>query len=195
MTTKKETVFLSFDIEADGPSPVTNSMLSLGACLIREDKSVLREWEWKFKPLEGHVQDEDTMDFWSRNKEAYEYSTNDQKDPMEIFSKWKSEILELKLAYDIMPIAWPSAYDWQWVNGYFSLLKTDNPLGYSTFCISTFIKSINPSKSLKFDKDFDASFNDVDYPHTHKPLDDALEQGMKFINAYQWNKDQLKQSK
>lgn len=186
MTNKKELVYLSFDIEADGPSPISNSMLSLGATLLKRDKTILKKWEWNFKPLDGHVTDEDTMDFWSRNKEAYEYCTTNQQDPMEVFAKWKSEILELQLTYDILPIAYPAAYDWQWINGYFSLLKTENPLGYTAFCISTFIKCINPKKTLTYDGEFSSSFNDKNYPHTHKALDDAIEQGMKFLNAYKW---------
>ncbi len=183
---KKEETILTIDMEADGPSPYENSMMSLGAALLTMDKKIIGKWEWKFFPLEGKRQDETTMEFWAKNPEAYQYSTSDQVDAFGVFRDWSVVLEGLKESYDITTVAWPAAYDWQWPNYYFPASGVKNPLGFSAFCISTFIKTINPSKTLKFDAKFDASFNDPEYKHTHKPLDDALEQGMKYLNAVKW---------
>jgi hypothetical protein len=196
MNNKLEEVYLSFDLEANGPSPYANSMLSLGAALLKEDKTILTTWEWKFTPLPNHVEDEDTMvNFWGKNDEnkaAYRYSTTNQEDPVQVFKTWAAELKQLKKLFIIAPAAHPSAYDWQWINYYFAYAGIPNPLGFTAFCISTFIKSLNPNKSLEWDEDFDNSFNDPNYVHTHRPLDDALEQGMKFLNALHWHRNNKK---
>ena len=195
----KKNAYLSVDIEADGPSPYKNSMLSFGATLLTKDKKILSKWEWNLRPLEGHEADPKTMkEFWQKNaenKQAYKYCTTNPLDPIKVFQKFACILEEWQKEYKIVTVMWPSAYDWQWLNYYFAAAGTDNPLGFSAFCISTFIKSINPSKSIEWDEKFDASFNDPNYPHTHMPLDDALEQGMKFLNALHLHEKQKDEKK
>jgi hypothetical protein len=181
--------FFSFDIEADGPSPCQNSMRSFGAVLLSEQCAVLWRREFNLVPLDGHVQDHRTMtEFWALFPEAWEHCNRNQCDPVKAFTKLATEIETLKEKYDITPVAAPAAYDWQWVNYYFQNASVDNPLGYTAFCISTFLKSINPSKSIKTDSKFEKQFDDEKYPHTHMPLDDAIEEGMRFLKALEWHR-------
>ena len=66
----KKNAYLSVDIEADGPSPYKNSMLSFGVTLLTKDKKILSKWEWNLRPLEGHEADPKTMkEFWQKNAE------------------------------------------------------------------------------------------------------------------------------
>jgi hypothetical protein len=190
MSEEKETIFCSFDVEADGPSPFENSMLSLGIVFFKENKTILGMKEWKLYPLKGHKTESDTMEFWSKFPDAYKHSTSEQVDFVEAFKEFAKEINDYKKKYTIIPVACPAAYDWQWINYYFSASGISNPLGYSAFCISTFLKSINPTKSIMYDEKFNETFKDPNYPHTHKPLEDALEEGMKFLNALKWHKEQ-----
>lgn len=68
---EKENVYFSFDVEADGPSPCRNSMMSLGVALLDENKTILNTWECNFKPLDGHVQDSDTMEWWAKKTKRH----------------------------------------------------------------------------------------------------------------------------
>ena len=108
-------------MEADGPSPCHNSMISLGVCALKKDKQILIKWEWKFYPLQGKVRDTHTMNgFWAKNKEGWDYSNEKQQDALRAFRTWGAELNELKKAYTLLPLASPAAYDWQWINYYFA---------------------------------------------------------------------------
>ena len=86
----KPTLWLSFDIEADGPSPLCNNMLSIGICGLDDNCVSHFEFEANFLPLDGHISDEKTMSyFWSNpeNKNAYDRLQINQKSNFEIMSQ------------------------------------------------------------------------------------------------------------
>lgn len=185
--TTKPLLYLSFDIEADGPAPGINSMLSLAFCgfVLENECTTYRkvfQWESNLKPMNDCMPDPDTMNWWNKdeNKEAFEYVRQNQRDPLEAFQDLHKEILVLQQTYKIIPGAWPAAYDWQWINYYFHRLLKCNPLGFSARCISTLgwheVKNANPG--AKFDW---TSYKDGAV-HTHKAIDDANEQGIIWMN-------------
>ena len=51
------------DIECDGPSPLTNSMLSFATVVVREDGELCGEFEAVLKPRPDKQTDESTMAF------------------------------------------------------------------------------------------------------------------------------------
>jgi hypothetical protein len=58
-------VFAHFDIEADGPSPVQNSMLSLGIVFSNVKGEEIGFFLGDMEPLPGHTSDVYTMtNFW-----------------------------------------------------------------------------------------------------------------------------------
>ena len=62
---EKEKLFLSFDIESDGPTPMTNNLLSIGIIGITMDEKIIFEYEANIEPLVTHVQDNQCMQtFW-----------------------------------------------------------------------------------------------------------------------------------
>lgn len=179
----KEVIILSFDIEADGPAPIVNSMMGFGLCGITMEKKIVFECEKMLKPLDGAVKDKKTMKFWEEEAgEAFEYCTTNQQDPVQVFKDLDSKIIDLKKVYDVIPCALPSSFDWQWINCYFAKFGIENPLGFKAQCMNSYLWSMKKDRNPGT-FDFRQQFEDPNYPHTHKPLDDAKQQGMMFINA------------
>ena len=186
-TEEKQLLYFSFDIEADGPCPGINSMISLAFCgFVLENQNTtykkVFQWQSNLKPMVGCTQNSDTMIWWNKpeNKDAYEFAQQNQRDPLEAITELHQEILKLKETFKIIPGAWPSAYDWQWINYYFHKLIGSNPLGFSAKCISTLgwhiIKNPNPQTEFNWNLYKDGS------KHTHKAIDDAHEQGVIWMN-------------
>ncbi len=185
---KKEFLVLSVDIEATGKAPGISSMLSIGICGLTMNRKIVFEFERNLKPLEGAILDKETMSFWEKeeNNDAWEYCNQNQKDPAEVFKELNEQIIELSKTWELIPAAAPAAYDWQWPNWYFIKFVGSNPLGHKAHCMNSFLwgmkKKMHPSTW-----DFRKQFLDPNYPHTHRALDDAREQGMMFVNAINVN--------
>jgi len=64
-------VYFSRDVEADGPIPGPNSMLSLGCAAFKDDR-LQNTFSVNLEFLDGATPDEHTTEeFWDRNKSAY----------------------------------------------------------------------------------------------------------------------------
>lgn len=184
---QKKTLYLSFDIESDGPVPSLNSMLSFGVYILDIDKNCYLSFEQTLKPLENAQQNKDTMEFWNKNKEAYIYSTTNQQEPQIVFTELSNKIKKLKENYIIVPIAWPACFDWQWFNYYFWKFTGENPLGYSCKCIGSYLWGISQKEYHNVDDTLCKKYEDPKLVSTHKPLDDAKYQGVLFVNALKNN--------
>ena len=64
-------VYVSTDIETDGPSPGHYSMLSLASVAFRLDKSIIGTFERNLELLPGARQCPRTMEFWKTQPEAW----------------------------------------------------------------------------------------------------------------------------
>ena len=61
--------YISVDVEADGPCPGVNSMLQFGAVFYDSEGNVLEEYSANIYPIEGAVEDPDTMAWWQKQEE------------------------------------------------------------------------------------------------------------------------------
>ena len=68
-------IYISVDIETDGPIPGEYSMLSLGAAAFMPDdeSNTVGTFEVNLPRLDGAGQDPDTMKWWDTQKEAWEH--------------------------------------------------------------------------------------------------------------------------
>ena len=191
MSKQKSLLVLSIDIEATGPVPGLYSMISLGVAGFIQtkdnQKKVVYTFEGHMKELEEAKQDPDTMKWWKTQIEAWEYITSNQKSPEIIMQKLENDIQRLKERYDIITIGKPISFDWSFVVWYFHKFCGNCPLGFSARDITSYywgMTTIGPwtprGALLKYE--------DKEYKHTHKALDDALEQGAIFMNMMLSNK-------
>ncbi len=57
-------IYISTDIEADGPIPGQNSMLSFGSAAYTKEKNLISTFEVNLECLEGASVDPDTKKWW-----------------------------------------------------------------------------------------------------------------------------------
>ena len=65
-------IYVSTDVESDGPIPGSNSMLSFGSAAFRADKTLIRTFSANLETLEGAAPDPSTTAWWAQNQEAYQ---------------------------------------------------------------------------------------------------------------------------
>lgn len=183
-----EELYVSIDIEADGKIPARNSMMSFGAAAYTLDKELLTTFSANLKPYPGAIPDVDTMRFWAQNPVAYQASTCDQQDPAQAlkdFDTWLSKLRDMRSGWTYKPVmvAYPGGYDFQWVNWYLNYYVGFNRMGWSVFCLKSYVAAhlkIDYNKSVK--KRMPKYWFDQ-FPHTHIAIDDAIEQGALAINV------------
>ena len=167
------------DIECDGPSPLTNSMLSFATVVVREDGEMCGEFEAVLEPRADKQSDVRTMQFWKTHPEAWSAATSNPEPPSEImnrFAVWV-ESYSGKRSFAARPVA----FDGIWMDHYLREF-TDSYLldvPYWGRCIFTAgALDIGTYISGIFNRtDIDAG--DIprswlgDHEHTHRAIDDA----------------------
>lgn len=177
-------IFVSVDIEADGPIPSEFSMLSVGAAAYDESGKLLGTFERNLETLDGAKQDPDTMAWWKTQPEAWELCRKNlvhPKDGMIAFTEWVEQ-LEKQHGAKAVFLAYPAGFDFTFV--YWYLVKF---VGYSVFSFSSLdIKSyamavlktpFRETTKRNFPKQWKSKRR-----HTHVALDDAVGQGELFFN-------------
>lgn len=190
----KKSIYVSIDIEADGPIPGINSMLNFGAAafdLESEDPlTPIATFETNIEPLPNAVSDPDTMNFWGRNQEAFAYITKDPTPADEAMAKFDAWSRELP-GRPVM-VVFPT-YDFMWLRWYLVRFLGTEKAGLYGFAAVDM-------KSLAW-----GVLNDLDFrgiskrnmskrrrgwfkghpPHDHTGLSDAIGQGMLFVSILQ----------
>ena len=178
-------IYISIDIEADGPIPGEYSMLSLGAAAFdlsaENPRKPIAKFEINLEPLPGAKQDSDTMRFWARNPEAWAYVTKDQvpaKLAMKHFSDWvrrfrKPVLIGYPVTFDFMFVYWC------WVKH----LGPKPPFGFQGLDLKTLaMDRLGITYKAAAKKRFPKHWFNGAPKHTHKALDDAVGQGVLFVN-------------
>lgn len=180
-------VYLSCDIESDGPCPGLNSMLSVGIVAIGK-----RDGEWdssmsfsaNLLPLPDATRNNGTMEFWNRNPEAWKLTTDNQRDPHDVMVNLDSWLGLVKNYFGRKPVGVgaPAAFDFPFIRHYFFRFLGRCPLPHSCIDMKTLASSI---LRLPYEKSGKRSYPKkwfVDmYPHTHVAVEDAKEQAYIFI--------------
>ena len=180
-----EEIYVSTDIEADGPVPGPHSMLSLASVALRADKSVVAEFSVNLAPLPGASPHPRTMLWWESHKEAYEQACKDPEDPataMPRYAKWVRS-----LPGRVVMVGQPAAFDFMWVYWYLQRFTGDSAFGHSALDIKSYAMAMlkRPYRDCVLDALPDGWRDDL--PYTHVALDDAREQGAMFCNMLREN--------
>lgn len=179
-------LYVSIDIEADGPLPGINSMLSLGAAAFYAgSRTPVSTFEINLAPLEGASPDPDTLAWWAKQDPAvWTHATRAPVDPvtaMLSFTSWVNSLVGTPVM-----VTYPT-WDFMWVHYYIVrfLGPRGNPFGLGALDIKSLALGIlTDTASFK-----DASKHKMHPfllegcpPHSHRALDDAIEQGVWFVN-------------
>jgi DNA polymerase III alpha subunit (gram-positive type) len=144
--TVKPNIYLSFDVETDGPTPMINNLLSIGIVGLTLNEEIIYRFEANILPLEYHQQDKKTMDFWLKpqQEQSWNHLLTNQRYYMDVFNQLSDELKELTNTYNIHFIAQPACFDWMFLKCYYEQAKlhSTNPdnfydIGFKCECIST----------------------------------------------------------
>ena len=180
--TRKPEVFVSIDIETDGPAAGLNSMLALGAAAFVNGKEA-GIWYATLVPLPGAHQDSETMDWWKTQPEAWAEVTSEPRLPEVVipdFCIWVN-----RLPGDPIAVAWPATFDFAFVNYYCHRFIGRNPLGFAALDIRSYANGLAgyPSYYGLPEKKIREMAGPVDMAglRPHVAVDDAIEQGRLFM--------------
>ncbi|MBU4484960.1 3'-5' exoribonuclease [bacterium] len=173
-------IYVSTDVEADGPIPGQNSMLSFGSAAYHEDKTLIGTFSVNLETLPDARQDPKTMEWWKRQPEAWEICRKNLVSPekgMADYLKWLK-----KLPGKPVFVGYPASYDFMFVYWYLIRFTDESPFSHSALDIKTLAfallqKGYRKSTKKNMPKEW---FDNL--PHTHTALDDAIEQGALFCN-------------
>ncbi len=173
-------IYISTDIEADGPIPGPYSMISFASAAFLEDKTLIDTFSVNLETLEGASSHPDTMKWWADHQDVWEINRQNQKNPQTAMNEYV-EWLEALPGRPVF-VGYPAAYDFMFVYWYLIRFVGRSPFSFSALDIKTMSmvmlgRDFRRSGKGKMPKRW---FDDL--PHTHKAVDDAVEQGALFCN-------------
>ena len=173
-------IYVSTDVEADGPIPGPHSMLSFASAAFLADKTLVGTFEANLTLLPDATGDPRTMAWWETQPEAWAACRKDPRDPQEAMPQY---VRWLKgLPGRPVFVGYPAAYDFLFVYWYLIRFAGESPFSHSALDIKTYAMAVlgrDYRDSVK--RNMPRSWFD-DLPHTHVALDDALGQGALFCN-------------
>ncbi len=173
-------IYVSTDIESDGPIPGPHSMLSFASAAYRADKTLAGTFSVNLHTLpdaEGHPQ---TMAWWQTQPEAWAAARSELREPAEAMPAYVAWVKALPG----MPVfvGYPAGFDFLFVYWYLIRFAGESPFSFSALDVKTYAMAVlrkEYRQSVK--RNMPSRWFDA-LPHTHRALDDALEQGALFCN-------------
>jgi hypothetical protein len=180
MKTPLPEIFVSSDVETDGPIPGVYSMLSFASAAYSSDKQLIGTFSANLETLPDAIAHPKTMAWWQTQPEAWQACRTDLQQPepaMQNYLAWLKGLPGLPVF-----VAYPAAFDFMFVYWYLIRFTGESPFSHSALDIKTYAMALLKKpyrESTK--KNMPARWFD-DLPHTHIVLDDAIEQGALFCN-------------
>ncbi|WP_165228296.1 exonuclease [Aquisphaera insulae] len=179
-------IYISTDVETDGPIPGPHSMLSFGSAAYTADKRLVATFEANLQPLEGAAGHPETMAWWQTQPEAWAAHRENPRDPAEVMPGYVAWIKGLpgKPVF----VAYPAGFDFLFIYWYLIRFAGESPFSFSALDIKTYAMAVLGTDYRNATKrNMPRSWFD-ELPHTHKALDDAIGQGALFCNMLAANR-------
>lgn len=174
-------IYVSTDIETDGPIPGDFSMLSLASAAFQPDGSLLDTFSANLEPLPNASRHPKTMAFWQSEPEAWAQLQTNQREPGVAMAQYREWIAGLPGSPVF--VAYPVGFDFTFVYWYLHHFTGDSPFSHSALDMKTMAMSIlrrGYRDSSK--KSWPKRWFSQERVHTHIALDDAIEQGLEFCH-------------
>ncbi|CAG1000256.1 3'-5' exoribonuclease domain-containing protein [Geobacter sp.] len=173
-------IYVSTDVEVDGPIPGPHSMLSFGSAAFMADKTLVSTFSANLELLPGASGHPDTMAWWAKHPEAWKACRQDLRAPagaMADYVKWL-DALPAKPVF----VGYPAAFDFMFVYWYLMRFAGRSPFSFSALDIKTMAMVMLGKEYQTITKRTMPKRWFDPLPHNHVALDDAIEQGMLFCN-------------
>jgi hypothetical protein len=178
-------IYVSTDVETDGPIPGPHSMLSFASAAYRADKTLVATFSRNLDTLPDATGHPDTMGWWKTQPEAWAECRRHPVDPavaMTAYVTWLKQ-----LPGSPVFVAYPAGFDFLFVYWYLIRFAGESPFSFSALDVKTYAMAVLKTdyrQSVK--RNMPKNWFDP-LPHTHKALDDAIEQGALFCNMLMEN--------
>lgn len=182
-------IYISVDVETDGPIPGQNSMLSIGAAAFLEDRTMVDTFSANLHTMVGAVTDPDTMKWWGTQPDAWAACHEDLEDPVHATVRFKDWVIAT--AGDRKPVfvGYPAGFDFLFVYWYLMRCARQSPFSFSALDIKTYAMAILGCGYRDVSKQTMKRFKEPGLLHTHVAVDDAIEQGYLFLNLLKARKE------
>jgi hypothetical protein len=172
-------VYVSTDVEADGPIPGPHSMLSFASAAYDDDGALLGTWTANLELLPGAQGDPKTMDWWRSQPDAWAACRTELRAPEAAMADYAAWV-------DALParpvfVAYPAGFDFTFVYWYLIRFVGRSPFSHSALDMKSYAAALLGTRFRDTAKHAMPSRWLSERPHTHVALDDALEQGEMFV--------------
>jgi hypothetical protein len=179
-------IYISTDVETDGPIPGPHSMLSIGSAAYTADKQLLATFSANLETLPDAQAHPKTAEWWATQPAAWAACRTDLETPQAVMFRYVAWIKSLpgKPVF----VAYPAGFDFLFVYWYLMRFAGESPFSHSaldmkSFAMALLKKDYRDSTKRNMPKRW---FDDL--PHSHVALDDAIEQGALFCNMLKENR-------
>ncbi|MFF2955221.1 exonuclease [Kitasatospora sp. NPDC057965] len=191
------TVYVSVDVEADGPIPGPYSMVSFGAVVagwhdgegFRRAPGAAAAFYRELRPVSDEWVPE-ALAVSGLDRAALIAGGTDPGVGMREFTRWLERLRTGPdgRRYRPVMVGYPAVYDWQFLYWYLVRFTGSSPFGHSG-CLD--VKTLYAARAgVPFAGIGKRSMPEEllpDLPHTHNALDDAREQAALFANLMEWD--------
>jgi hypothetical protein len=189
-------VYLSVDVEADGPIPGPYSMLSVGAAVAgrrEKDKATVdradptaQTFYRELKPISPDFVP-DALAVSGLDRAALERDGADPAQAMADLTAWIAQVC----GPDGRPVlvAYPLGFDWMFLYWYLIRFTGASPFGHSGCLDMKTMYAVKAGEPVgRSVKRFMPKHLLSARGHTHHALDDAIEQAELFVNLSHWSR-------
>jgi len=189
MKKSRSEIYVSVDVEADGPCPGVNSMLSLGAAAFTAEGKFIGQFSENLERLPDSKPDSDTMKWWiKQGPEVWKIARENCVLPSVVMTRFYEWVKGRERAGKgrAVLVAFPAGFDFTFVYYYLHrFLPKDQAkvFGFQTLDLKTFAWAL-----LGGEKFFDAVKAKAprhwfahENKHSHVAVEDAIEQGRMFF--------------
>lgn len=188
-------LYISGDVEADGPIPGRYSMLSFGLCVAgRFDGSDFEARDPRVETFYAELRP--ISDKWDAQALAVSHLDREQlietgRPPHEAMTDAASWVRRVACDDRAVFVGFPAVFDWMFLYWYFvAFANGGSPFDFSAVLDmkTMFQQKSRVVTSAAGLSDLPPSLRSK-LPHTHNALDDAIEQGDVFARLFLWDAD------
>ncbi len=183
----KEELYFSTDIEADGPIPGDNSMLSIGTVVFDSLGNELGDFTENLWPIDGAKEDPETMKWWKTQPEAWKAARANARNAwhvMDRYVQWVESFDALRTF-----VAYPAGFDFTFVYWYCHHCVGRCPFGFQAIDMKSYSMALLGTKFKETTKRNMPKNWFPETKHSHVAVEDAREQGLLFINQMKARKE------
>src|SRR5262245_4099310 len=129
-------IYVSTDVEADGPIPGPHSMLSFASAAFTADKTPVGTFSANLTTLPGATGDPKTMEWWQTQPAAWAACRDNAREPAVVMPEYVRWLKSLpgKPVF----VGYPAAYDFLFVYWYLIRFTGESPFSHSALDIKTY---------------------------------------------------------